>query len=128
MTPEGGNPPRRVRVTSPRTTAGRQRRVNVTSEIDAQTRLGELYMSTLLRAQLRLAVTVILVVLVVVGGLPLSYLLFPGSTTSGARHAAGLVLLGFAAYPSCCSSAGSTSAPRAQRARLRRHGREVVAA
>jgi putative solute:sodium symporter small subunit len=100
MTPEGGNPPRRVRVTSPRTTAGRQRRVNVTSEIDAQTRLGELYMSTLLRAQLRLAVTVILVVLVVVGGLPLSYLLFPGlDDVRVLGMPLAWVLLGFAAYP-----------------------------
>ncbi len=76
MTPEGG-PPRRVRVTSPRTSAGRRRRMAVTSEIDAQTRIGELFMSALLRAQLRLARRVILAVVVLIGGIPLAYWLFP---------------------------------------------------
>jgi hypothetical protein len=100
MTSEGGNPPRRVRVTSPRTAAGRPRRVNVTSEIDAQTRLGELYMSTLLRAQLRLAGMVVMVVLLVVGGLPLSYLLFPElDDVRVLGMPLAWVLLGFAAYP-----------------------------
>jgi len=74
--------------------------VNVTSEIDAQTRLGEIYMSSLLRAQLRLAGIVILAVLVLVGGLPLSYWLFPGLVDI---RVLGMplawVLLGFAAYP-----------------------------
>ena len=100
MTPEGGNSPRRVRVTSPRTTAGRPRRVNVTSEIDAQTRLGEIYMSSLVRAQLRLAGIVILAVLVLVGGLPLSYWLFPGlDDVRVLGMPLAWVLLGFAAYP-----------------------------
>ena len=76
MTPEGG-PPRRVRVTSPRTAAGRPQRLPVTSEIDAQTRLGEIYMSSLLRAQLRLAGIVTVTLLVLIGGLPLVYWLFP---------------------------------------------------
>ncbi|HEU4515101.1 MAG TPA: hypothetical protein VFR87_18475 [Nocardioidaceae bacterium] len=76
MNAEGG-PPRRVRVTSPRTLAGRPRRVRVTSEIDAQTRIGELYMSALLRAQLRLAGRVILALMVLVGGIPLAYSRFP---------------------------------------------------
>jgi hypothetical protein len=76
MTPEGG-PPKRVRVTSPRASAGRPRKVAVTSEIDAQTRIGELFMTALLRAQLRLAVRVFLALLVLVGGIPLAFWLFP---------------------------------------------------
>lgn len=77
MSPEGGNPPRRVRVTSPRTAAGRQQRVNVSSEIDAQTRLGEIYMTSLLRAQLRLAGLVLTAIALFVAGIPLAYWLFP---------------------------------------------------
>lgn len=77
MTPADSGPPRRVRVTSPRTVAGRPRRVRVTSEIDAQTRIGELYMATLLQAQLRLAGRVILAVVVLIGGIPLAFLWFP---------------------------------------------------
>ena len=100
MSAESGSPARRVRVTSPRTTAGRPRRVNVTSEIDAQTRLGEIYMSSLLRVQLRLAGIVVVAVLVAVGGLPLSYWLFPSLDEV---HVLGMplawVLLGFVAYP-----------------------------
>jgi hypothetical protein len=100
MTPEGGNPPRRVRVSSPRSTAGRPRRVNVSSEIDAQTRLGEIYMSSLLRAQLRLAAIVIAALVVLVGGLPLSYWLFPGLVdVRFLGMPLAWVLLGFAVYP-----------------------------
>lgn len=72
-----GAPPRRVRVTSPRTTAGRPRQVHVPSEIDAQTGLGEVYMTSLLRAQLRLAALVITALLVLVAGIPLYYWVFP---------------------------------------------------
>lgn len=99
MSPESGAP-RRVRVTSPRTTAGRPRRVAVTSEIDAQTRLGEIYMSSLVRAQARLAGTVILALGVLVAGLPLAYWLFPDLNEV---YLLGMplawVLLGFAVYP-----------------------------
>ena len=99
MTPDSG-PPRRVRVTSPRTGAARQRRANVTSEIDAQTQLGELYMSSLLRAQLRLATLVLLTVGVLVAGLPLLFHLVPALvdvTVLGMPLT--WVLLAFAVYP-----------------------------
>jgi hypothetical protein len=100
MTPEGGSPPRRVRVTSPRTTAGRPRRVSVSSEIDAQTRLGELYMNTLLRAQLRLALLVLGALLILVGGLPLSYWLFPDlNDVEVLGMPLAWAILGFAVYP-----------------------------
>ena len=95
-----GAPPRRVRVTSPRTTAGRPRQVNVPSEIDAQTGLGEVYMSSLLRAQLRLAGMVIAALLLVVAGLPLYFWLFPWLneiTVLGMPLA--WAMLGFAVYP-----------------------------
>ena len=92
--------PRRTRISSPRTAAGRPRRVNVPSEIDAQTRIGEIYMSSLLRAQLRLAILVIVAVGVLVAGLPLFFWLFPGLTSV---QVLGMplpwVLLGFAVYP-----------------------------
>ncbi|HLN76131.1 MAG TPA: hypothetical protein VK204_03735 [Nocardioidaceae bacterium] len=87
-------------MTSPRTTAGRPRRVNVTSEIDAQTRLGEIYMSSLVRVQLRLAGLVVVAVLVAVGGLPLSYWLFPAlDKIQVLGMPLAWVLLGFVAYP-----------------------------
>jgi len=98
-TPEAG-PPRRVRVTSPRTGAARQRRTSVTSEIDAQTRVGEVYMSSLLRAQLRLATLALVTVGVLVAGLPLLFHLFPGLVR---LELLGMpltwVLLAFAVYP-----------------------------
>ena len=99
MSPDTGAP-RRVRVTSPRASASRPRRVDVGSEIDAQTRLGEIYLSSLLRVQLRLAGFVIGLLLVLVGGLPLLYWLFPALDDV---HVLGMplawVVLGFAVYP-----------------------------
>ena len=93
-------PPQRVRVTSPRTGAARTRSVPPTSEIDNRSRLGEIYLSSLLRAQLRLALGVVITVLVVVGGLPLLFQAFPGLT---GIHVLNMplswVLLAFAVYP-----------------------------
>ncbi len=100
MSPDIGSTPRRVRVTSPRTVAGTQRRGNVPSEIDAQTRIGEIYMSSLLRAQLRLAGIVIMAVVVLIAGLPFFFWLFPrlnDIVLLGMPLA--WVLLGFAVYP-----------------------------
>jgi hypothetical protein len=95
-----GTPPRRVRVTSPRATAGRPRRVNVPSEIDAQTGLGEVYMSSLLRAQLRLAAIVIVTVIVTVAGLPLLFHLVPSlQSVQVLGMPLAWALLGFAVYP-----------------------------
>ncbi|HYO84989.1 MAG TPA: hypothetical protein VES01_00805 [Dermatophilaceae bacterium] len=70
--------PRRVRVTSPR----RQARTRApsrppTDEIDEQTGLGEVYVDYLLRAQRRLSVSVLAGVVLVVGTLPLLFLLVP---------------------------------------------------
>jgi hypothetical protein len=95
--PEGG-PPQRVRVTGPRT--GRPRRTSVASEIDAQTAVGEIYMRSLMRTQLRLALGVVAVLALTVGALPVLFQVFPGMRTA---RLAGIplpwLLLGLVVYP-----------------------------
>ncbi|HEY4572288.1 MAG TPA: hypothetical protein VIH10_22605 [Kribbella sp.] len=97
-TPEG---PRRVRVTSPRTSAARRPLIPTgTREIDEQTRLGEVYMQSLIQSQLRLTLAVIGGLLVVLGSIPLLFWLVPATRTLSVL---GLplpwVLLGIAIYP-----------------------------
>ena len=95
----------RVRVTSPRTTSARRRTppdpvATAAREIDAQSQVGEVYLRSLLRTQLRLGLTVLLVLAVVVGGLPLAFWLLPdlmGTRVLGMPLAWGL--LGFLVYP-----------------------------
>ena len=67
----------RVAVTSPRTSAARARAVSIASEIDAQTSLGEVYISSLMRSQLRLALQVVGVLALTIGALPLLLRLVP---------------------------------------------------
>jgi hypothetical protein len=99
-TPGPDGPPPRVRVTSPRTAAPRTRRVAPASEIDARTRLGEIYLSSLVRTQLRLALGVLAVLAVSVGGLPLLFRAFPRLTaTEVLAMPLAWVLLAFAVYP-----------------------------
>ncbi len=77
--PGRARPPQRVRVTSPR--MGTRRRPpspSGTRDIDEQTGLGEVYMRSLLRAQLRLGLTAIAVCGLVLGSLPLVFALDPG--------------------------------------------------
>jgi hypothetical protein len=69
--------PRRVTITSPRTSAARKRRTPAAQEIDEQTALGEIYMRSLVRAQLRLAGVVLGVLAVALGGLPLLFAYVP---------------------------------------------------
>jgi hypothetical protein len=69
--------PRREVVTSPRTLAARRPRYSLTREIDEQTQLGEVYMRSLVRTQLRLGLFVCTLLGCVVGGLPLLFLLVP---------------------------------------------------
>jgi hypothetical protein len=96
--PPEGTPPQRVRVTGPRT--GRPRRTSVASEIDAQTAVGEIYMRSLMRSQLRLALGVVAVLALTVGGLPVLFRVFPGMLTA---RFAGIplpwLLLGVVVYP-----------------------------
>lgn len=51
------------------------------TEIDEQTRLGELYMATLIRAQWRLSMSVLASATLMVGGLPLLFLSVPATRT-----------------------------------------------
>lgn len=79
MSDPGPPPVPRVRVTSPRTTGPGVRRARrpVTTEIDAQTELGEVYIRSLLRAQLRLALGILALLAILVGGLPLLFHVAP---------------------------------------------------
>lgn len=92
--------PRRVRVTSPRTSAARAQRVPAAREIDAQTRLGEVYMSSLIRSQLRLALLALAALAVFVGGIPLVFWLAPDlSDVEVLAVPLPWLLLAFAVYP-----------------------------
>lgn len=79
--PAAGPPPRRVTVTSPRMRTSRRTRLHLRGEIDAQTRLGQVYMATLIRAQLRLGLLVLVIVGVLLLGLPLVFWLMPDLRT-----------------------------------------------
>ena len=92
--------PRRVRVTSPRTGAARAQRVPAAREIDAQTLLGEVYMSSLLRSQLRLALLALGTLALLVGGIPLLFWFVPAlSTVEVLSVPLPWLLLAFAVYP-----------------------------
>ena len=86
---DDGVAPGRVRVTAPRTRAARRPRYPVTREIDEQTGLGEAYMRSLVRTQLRLAMRLCAVLAVVVLGLPALFALVPALS---AQRAFGLPL------------------------------------
>jgi hypothetical protein len=72
----------------------------VVAEIDAQTQLGEVYMRSLMRTQLRLAAGVLGLLALTVGLLPLLFVLVPATRTV---HVLGLplawLLLGLVVYP-----------------------------
>ena len=93
-------PAPRVRITSPRTMAARSRaRRSHAAEIDALTRLGEVYVQSLMRAQLRLAGYVVVLLALTVGLLPLLFRLLPLADV----HVLGVplpwLLLGVLVYP-----------------------------
>lgn len=67
----------RVRVTHPSRGRPRVRRSPLIREIDEQTGLGEVYVSSLVRSQLRLSLMVIAVVLGVLASLPLVFYALP---------------------------------------------------
>lgn len=91
-------PPARVRVTGPR--HGRPRRSTVVAEIDAQTVVGDIYIRSLMRSQLRLALAVLFVLLVTVCSLPVLFHAHPEITR---HHVLGVPLvwlaLGAGCYP-----------------------------
>ena len=75
--PRATEAPTRVTVTSPRTVAARARQVSIASEIDAQSRLGEVYVDSLMRSQLRLALAVVAALVLTLGLVPLVLHLVP---------------------------------------------------
>lgn len=99
-------PRRRVVVTGTRRSP-RSRGVPVAEEIDSQTRLGEVYVRSLVRSQLRLALLVSGAVAVLLGLLPLAFFLLP---QLGSVRVLGLplpwVLLGVVVYPLLIGTAG----------------------
>jgi len=92
-----GLPPQRVRVTGPPRRRAPQSR---TGDIDAPTQLGGVYLGSLLREQLSLALRVIGLLMVGVGSMPLLFHLAPGLADV---HLLGLplpwLLLGVVVYP-----------------------------
>lgn len=70
--------PARVRVTGPRSTRVRPPRTEASAQIDRSTRVGEIYMSSLLREQLVLAGRILLTLVATLGTLPLLFHLAPG--------------------------------------------------
>jgi hypothetical protein len=91
------HPPERVRVTGP---PRRRTPVARTVDIDTETRLGGVYLGSLLREQLRLALRILAVLALTVGSLPLVFHLAPGLADV---HLLGVplpwLLLGVAVYP-----------------------------
>jgi len=75
-------------------------RPTATSEIDAQSELGEIYLRTLLRAQLRLSLSVLLTLGLTIGALPLLFTVAPDLSS---HHVLGMPVswgvLAFACYP-----------------------------
>jgi hypothetical protein len=94
-------PPRRVRVTGPRTAAVRRQPGRQTLRaLDEQDVVGELLIRSLVRAQLTLALRVAAVFGLLLGGLPLLFAVLPAT---GQAEVAGLPLpwlvLGVLVYP-----------------------------
>jgi hypothetical protein len=89
---------RRVRVTAPR--SGRPRRTTIASEIDAQTELGEVYMRSLMRSQLRVALGTVVLLVVTVAIWPALFLVFPALRTAHlGRIPLPWLILGVLVYP-----------------------------
>ncbi|MFD1824849.1 MULTISPECIES: hypothetical protein [Mumia] len=91
--------PSRVRIASPHTTARPHRRRTVEQEIDEDTAIGEVYMRSLVRSQLRLALAVAALLVLLVGSLPLLFVLSGLETVTVASVPLPWWLLGVAVYP-----------------------------
>ena len=98
--PHGEVPPQRVVVTSPRTRAARGLPRSGVRDLAEQTRVGELQLNSIVRAQLRLALIVVSGVAIVIGGLPLLFATMP-ELRSARVLGLGLpwLLLGVVVYP-----------------------------
>lgn len=88
------------------TSAPRPQTLQPIREIDEQTAVGEVYMRSLLRTQLRLGLTVLAVVLLTLGGMPLLFAAAPelGSVTLVGIPVPWLVL-GVLVYPGLLGAA-----------------------
>ncbi len=90
--------PPRVRVTRPPT--GRPRATTVAAEIDAGSSVGEVYVQSLIRAQLRLALGIVAALVIGIGALPI---LFASVPVTRRIEVAGIPLpwlvLGVLVYP-----------------------------
>lgn len=71
--------PKRERITSTRRPSRAPARRPLQTDLDEQTELGEVYLRGLMRAQFRLAATIIAMGVVGLGGLPLLFFLFPAT-------------------------------------------------
>jgi len=113
------NAPQRVRVTSPRMGATRRPPSRpATREIDEQTGLGEVYMRSLLRAQLRPGITVIAVLVLVLGTLPAVFAVEPQLAAVRVLSVPlPWLLIGVGVYPALVAAAWWTvrAAERAER-------------
>lgn len=93
-------PTGRVRVTNPLTSAPAHVRRSVRQEIDESTGIGEIYMRSLIRSQLRAAITVALTLVLSVGALPLTFMAFDTVTEFRVLGVpAPWLILGVAVYP-----------------------------
>ena len=68
----------RVRITSPRTGARPHVRRTTREEIEQSTSVGEVYIRSLMRAQLRLALRIVFVLMATVGALPAAFAFIDG--------------------------------------------------
>ena len=90
----------RVRITSPLTTASPHVRRTVQQEIDESTGIGEVYVRSLVRSQLRAALTVITTLMLTLGALPIVFwLLTDLSQLSILGIPLPWIVLGVAVYP-----------------------------
>jgi hypothetical protein len=91
----------RVTVSSPRTRAPRTgRSYPVSQEIDEQSQLGQVYIRTLMRSQLRLGLSVVVAIVVALGAVPALFAFVPYVRTV---HVLGVglpwLILGVLVYP-----------------------------
>ena len=90
----------RVRITSPHTAGRRPRPLSGTEEIDAHSPVGEIYMRSLIRSQLRIAIAMLVAIGLGIGGIPLLFWFVPDAAdVSVFGIPLAWLLLGGVAYP-----------------------------
>jgi hypothetical protein len=99
-------PSKRVAVTHPRTAAARSAaRRGVRRDVREQTPLGVALITSLRRAQLRLAVVVGTGLAVVLGGIPVAFLVVPGLRELRVGGLSlGWIVLGLLVFPGICAT------------------------